>query len=86
MTKEKAINKLNYIKESFAQCELSYEALDMAIKALEERKVGSWITTFEVEDAEYVRCDRCKTKQVLYYGKAHPNFCPQCGARMLNGR
>lgn len=36
MTKAEAINELNYIKESFAKCELSYEALDMAIKALEE--------------------------------------------------
>lgn len=40
MTKEDTINELNYIKESFAKCELSYEALDMAIKALEEPK---WI-------------------------------------------
>ncbi len=36
MTREEAIDELKYIKESFAQCELSHEALDMAIKALEE--------------------------------------------------
>lgn len=36
MTRGEAVDELKYIKESFAQCELSHEALDMAIKALEE--------------------------------------------------
>lgn len=47
MTKAEAINELNYIKESFAKCELSYEALDMAIKALEE---SQWIPCSETVD------------------------------------
>ena len=44
MTREEAINELNYIKESFVKCELSYEALDIAIKALEE---SQWIPVSE---------------------------------------
>lgn len=44
MTTVEAVNELNYIKESFAVCELSYEALDMAIEALEEPQ---WIPCSE---------------------------------------
>lgn len=40
MSRYGAVEELKYIKESFAKCELSYEALDMAIKALEPKEIG----------------------------------------------
>ena len=50
-TREEAIEELHYIKDSLVSCELSYDALDMAIESLSadvrENVKGKWI-----EDAE----------------------------------
>ncbi len=40
MTRHAAIDELTYIKDSFAVCEESCEALDMAIKALGPKEIG----------------------------------------------
>lgn len=35
MTREEAIEELKYIEDGLVSCELSYEALDMAIRSIE---------------------------------------------------
>ncbi len=53
------------------------EALEMAIKALEqEPKTGEWIEHFD-ESGKWYECDQCHTD----WGGA-VNFCPNCGADM----
>ena len=39
MTIKDAVQELQYIKDSLVSCELSYEALDMAIRSLETENV-----------------------------------------------
>ena len=57
------------------------EALDMAIKALEEpeRKKGKWIfkEDFRIVDGYDWKCDQCGSWQ-----RYTSNYCPKCGARM----
>lgn len=67
MTKEEAINELNYIKESFAKCDLSYEAIDMAIKTL--------------EDSEIIKCKDCKrfVSKVWLTGSGSVDVEGHCG-------
>lgn len=49
------------------------EALETAIKALQERPKGQW----ENEDIDYYRCTNCGIYEV-----DRGNFCPNCGADM----
>lgn len=57
------------------------EALELAIKALEERPQGEWIDTGEKLEnyGKWYRCSNCEHTD--YYG----NFCPNCGADMRKG-
>ena len=55
------------------------QALDLAIKALEERPQGEWIE-FEYETSGGYRCSNCENIEVYT-----PNFCPNCGADMRKG-
>ena len=97
MNNKEAISKLRQIKnyyhfESYAK-DLDYkiEALDLAIKALEERPQGEWIDTNEAyivnEDGKRIpnsgisECSVCKQRvSPLFMGAR--NFCPNCGADM----
>lgn len=62
------------------------EALDMAIKALEQEpayKVGKWIKQtliMPLSDStrDCVMCSECKTHWELEY-----KYCPNCGAKMV---
>lgn len=57
-------------------CEPYYEAVDLAIKALEqEPKTGHWIFD-EILDKHYY-CSECKSMGVDYW-----DYCPYCGTRM----
>lgn len=57
------------------------EALDLAIKALEDRPQGKWELCKDT-DGEYGICSNCsKDTDFSYYGKAY-NYCPNCGAKM----
>lgn len=104
MTREEAIeankNLLEYMKITNKQepdCQFSQDnisALDMAIKALEQKpKTGHWILT----DVERDRIWRCNCSECgkdpqdyicgsedwwLIYGNL-PKFCPNCGAKMI---
>lgn len=63
------------------------EALDLAIKALEERPQGEWERHDEWRSGEYiggfyhVNCP-CEDG---YYSKWETNFCPNCGLPMKKG-
>ena len=68
MSNKEAIEKLKKI--SFMT---GYkEALDLAIKALEEQPTGEWI-----EGTLGYYCSRCGM-----YGWFDDDFCPRCGAKM----
>lgn len=75
------------------------EALDMAIKALEqESEMGYWIDDNENEiDAQYGRhiykCSECNEyadKFVAgtedWWDLEKPNYCPNCGVKMYTGK
>ena len=54
------------------------EALNMAIKALEERKEGHWIVE-EWNNKEHHTCSVCQ--KVVDYEPCY-HYCPYCGAKM----
>lgn len=74
---------LNYRQGNMGE---QIEALDMAIKALEQQpKTGKWIEE-DVFDGELVyRCSECGEPFWLENGTPKDNeynFCPKCGAKM----
>ena len=77
MTNEEAIKaiKANYPSGGYEDLR---KALDMAIKALQEQKVGKW---------NLYRCSECKRVcsdfiRGTYWIIRKPNYCPNCGAKM----
>jgi len=84
MTSEEAIK---YLKKMKDECNDTFhkvryvtreEALDMAIKALEqEPKTGHWIDHQE-DRWIYAQCSECGTVH-----DTQTNYCPNCGAKML---
>ena len=77
MTNKDAIERLNLMQE---RCCNGYdaEAINCAIKALEERPQGEWITHYEAAVGfSWLTCSRC-----LYRSPCIYNFCPDCGAKM----
>ena len=89
MTKEEAIIELSNlktykIKNKYALIgEERFEALDMAIKALEQQpKTGHWIADVDrwgdiVTTVNGYRCSECNT-----FDTDKDNYCPNCGAKM----
>ena len=83
MTREEAINILCGIQAdnlnlNDAYTKDKYEALDMAIKALEqEPKTGHWIDHQE-DRWIYAKCSECETVH-----DTQTNYCPNCGAKMV---
>lgn len=59
MTREEAIEELQYIKDSLVSCELSYDALDMAIESLSADVV-------EVTSGKYDCVSREKVRDLLH--------------------
>lgn len=72
MTNQAAIEKLNEILFMTGY----KEALDLAIKALEERPQGKWIDTGSGQE-----CSVCHEIQYGYDNFRH--FCANCGAKMV---
>ena len=85
MTKEEAIKRLESIVIRDALQE-DYDALDMAIEALEEQKTGHWI----IERISEIGGDKWSTNPKCsicggepYYSNSIYNYkyCPYCGAK-----
>lgn len=86
MTVEKAIEILSDVGDINRCCAEDAEALDMAIKALEQQpKTGHWIMTGAYYNGaydyiSYVECSRCH-EDSLEAG----DYCPNCGVKMEEG-
>ncbi len=90
MTNKKAIRVLENIEHYLTthtneSCEEEHTALNIAIKALEERQQGEWIRTGSLGNgnAQY-ECSNC------HYGDEHAEsqevpYCWYCGAIMMKG-
>ena len=85
MTKAEAIAMLKRIQEPEAWepqiNQAAFEALDMAIEALEqEPETAHWI---KVPDEETFFCSKCNAR--LYDEQIYLpfNYCPNCGAKMI---
>ena len=98
MTREEAIDHLSVIAERMDDKgrmiyvgDVALEAVDMAIEALQERKVGKWIgdNGKEVFLDEFGNTEHSSTCSVCgdwlvgsdEYG-CRGRYCPNCGARM----
>lgn len=96
MSIAEAIRMLTRIKDRI-NCEVTdaqakMDALNMAIEALTEQKVGKWINKDYGIGECSAQCDQCK---IVTPGKAHDDgfgfdytfydYCPNCGARMMEG-
>ena len=98
MTREEAIRHIkdiicenNTVKHSdIVVFEEEKEALKMAIEALEQpsRRNGKWVPNKHWCYPECSICGKTYTentvKELLNSDKPH-NFCPNCGAKMING-
>lgn len=80
MTREEALNILHNASVYHPDY---LDALNMALKALEqEPKTGHW-EMCEDADGIYGVCDICGTDaDFTHYGEAYP-YCPNCGAKMV---
>ena len=87
MTNKEAIAILthNWKYRELIDNSYQYEALDLAIKALEDRPTGKWLkihnpnySPFDGTCGELSVCPFCGYKTSY---KPH-KFCPDCGARM----
>ena len=90
MTREEAIKHLKDIRRDMWTEESEVDAINMAIKALEqpEQKTGRWVyweesVAFALGTVEipYCRCSECNVTQDIYQ-VATMKFCPNCGAKM----
>lgn len=94
MTRKEAILVLQKIKPIPCRADnksithtLQTIALDKAIKALESKKVGEWCTQSDGY-FEWYECSECGyviENEVQHSGKydARTNYCPDCGAMMV---
>lgn len=84
MTREKAIESLEYVRElsGLKGCRESL-AIDMAISALSqpERPKGRWIESIVIQTDTSELCEyTCSVCSIVTTRKS--NFCPNCGADM----
>lgn len=93
MKREEAINMLYGIRADNlnldnAYTKGKYDALDMAIKALEQEpkaKTGHWkVVSAGYGDTAYIcECSECKDTVWVYKDADRKwNYCPNCGAKM----
>ena len=90
MTNKEAISIIKIIGEDYTPrttFQAVNEALDLAIKALEERPTGEWIGIEEYDDypnKKVCECSECG-KMISISHNDFPNFCENCGADMKGG-
>ena len=83
MTNKEAIGHLLTImiySETDGYTDKAREALEMAVKALEQQ-TGHWIK----EQGNIYKCSNCRHFLDFYgvnAGRGDANYCPNCGARM----
>lgn len=85
MTREEAISVLQD-KSHFDTSVYGYEAIDVAIEALQAEPVkhGKWTVDEKHTEEIYtnpVYCSVCGKDVVIDYGEYAP-YCPNCGAKM----
>jgi NADH pyrophosphatase NudC (nudix superfamily) len=93
MTREEAIKSvkettIKLVKEvagmSLDWDDAHYDALQMAIKALEqEPKTGHWKYGYAFADGNYCKCSECKEIIKCTYPM---HYCPNCGAKMVDSQ
>ena len=85
MTVEKAIEILSDVGDINRCCAEDAEALDMAIKALEQqptRPTGKWIEKEDYNLDTYYECSECGEDYCIEGDILIHKYCPNCGARM----
>lgn len=84
MDNKEAISVLQAIKEHPSMGVYlpdEYEALDLAIKALEDRTQGEWYYNYQ-NGWHCSICHETVKDMPTVMGKADFNFCPNCGVKM----
>lgn len=81
MTNQEAINIIQTRLNTYYCTDEDLKALDLAIKALEDRPTGEW-ERIDGYGGLYIctNCGENTTETVM--GKPRFNFCPNCGRRM----
>jgi len=80
MTNKQIAEKLLELVKFYQMTAEETEVLEMAIKALEQQKVGKWILCEGEKDERYdqvYKCSCCDCKSFK------DNYCPVCGAKMI---
>ncbi len=83
MTREKAIKVIEIIEKRFITLDKEeLQALDMAIKALEQEPVihAKWERGYSFPDGVYWKCSHCNE---LIKVKIPMHYCNNCGAKMV---
>lgn len=83
MTNKEAIERLKWVEKRISDITYSpesFEALEIAIKALEERPQGEWVEKEETPASVSYYCSNCECA-----GLGVENFCSWCGADMRGG-
>ena len=78
MTNKEAIEILSNRLNTYYCTDEDLQALDLAIKALEERPQGEWIVFYTPKKKKVFKCDKCMAVSI----QGQTNFCPNCGADM----
>lgn len=88
LTREEAIGELSALAERMDSevlfvevSDISREAVEAGIEALQERKAGKWIITAR----NGVLCSECKSgtrKMPMLFGNPLYKYCPFCGIKM----
>ena len=83
MTNEEAIYIINNKLNTYYCTDEDLQALNLAIKALEERSHGKWID--HSDDYGYVECPVCHELTTCSDNADELHYCWHCGAKLEKG-